>query len=294
LFDPRVDERIQTLRVSTRLSILAAVGACVALLAFVGVAQAETVNVGLSLAAGPHGAKGFGTSRGILTMSASAPSSAARATADGTVTRWRVYDASAIQGYSVNVVRENGDGSWTVTASSQEVTPAAEEVQTFDTDLPILTGEYIELNVPALGGIAVFQGTSTQGSFSPPLAPGETRIISGQEASSQTFGYNAEIENPSLAPPAVIPPATSQPTPVATSVTSAPARCVVPKVIGKKLKAARKSIQKSGCSVGLVTKKHGVKAATGKVVRQSPNGSRIVAAHTAVNLKLGSVSTGPK
>jgi hypothetical protein len=141
---------------------------------------------------------------------------------------------------------------------------------------------------PGLGGIAEFQGTSTQGSFFPPWTPGETRIISGQEASNQTFGYNAEIEYPSLAPPAVISPATSQPTPVATSVASAPARCVVPKVIGKKLKAARKSIQESGCNVGLVTKKHGVKAATGKVVRQSPNGGRVVAAHTAVNLKLGS------
>jgi PASTA domain len=114
---------------------------------------------------------------------------------------------------------------------------------------------------------------------------GQTRIIGGREAVGVTLGYNAEIEYRSLVPP-VVPPATvqtPQPLPVATP---GPPNCVVLKVLGKKLKAARKSIQRSGCSVGLVTKKHGAKAASAKIVRQSPNVGRVLAPHTAINLKL--------
>jgi beta-lactam-binding protein with PASTA domain len=66
-----------------------------------------------------------------------------------------------------------------------------------------------------------------------------------------------------------------------------PITCKVPKVVKKTLKAAKKAIRKAHCKVGLVSTKQGVKAATGKVVRQSPKAGKVIAAHSAVSLKLG-------
>jgi beta-lactam-binding protein with PASTA domain len=62
---------------------------------------------------------------------------------------------------------------------------------------------------------------------------------------------------------------------------------VVPKLNGKKLKAAKKLVRAADCKVGLVATKKGVKSATGKVVRQSPNAGRVIPPHSAVSLKLG-------
>jgi hypothetical protein len=66
-------------------------------------------------------------------------------------------------------------------------------------------------------------------------------------------------------------------------------QCVVPKVIGKKLKAAKRQIRAAGCEVGKVT---GPKARKGKrprlmIVKSSnPSAGIVLAAGTQVNLKL--------
>jgi hypothetical protein len=72
-----------------------------------------------------------------------------------------------------------------------------------------------------------------------------------------------------------------------------PQRCVVPNVVGKKLKAAKRQIRAAGCEVGKVT---GPKARKGKrrgplVVKHSnPPAGRTVGLGTKVHLKLGQTS----
>jgi serine/threonine-protein kinase len=56
---------------------------------------------------------------------------------------------------------------------------------------------------------------------------------------------------------------------------------------GKKLKAAKKKIKAADCRVGLVSKKNGVKVATGKVVKQSPKPGKVLPAKTGVSVRLG-------
>jgi hypothetical protein len=281
-------------RAARRASLLATGGCLAALLAFVGVPRAEAVTVGAVLTgpnvpAGACGNPEVPVIRcGFLTISAELPASAAVAAFDGTVTSWSVLDADAHPGYSVNVLRKNPDGTYTVTASSAEVTPAESlGIQTFPTSLPIRAGEYLELNVPEGGDIGVLVGSSHADVFSPGLAFGETRSAASAGAElAIVFGYSAEI-GPPLLFPAVIPSPTSGPGTTANVVQGAPrVSCVVPKLSGRKLKAAKKLIRRAGCKVGLVSTNKGVRSAVAKVARQSPSAGKSVPAHTAVSLKL--------
>jgi hypothetical protein len=65
------------------------------------------------------------------------------------------------------------------------------------------------------------------------------------------------------------------------------AHCVVPKLKGKKLKAAKRAIRAGDCKVGHVGKKEGVTAKTGKVIRQNPKAGTTKTAGSKVNVKLG-------
>jgi len=63
--------------------------------------------------------------------------------------------------------------------------------------------------------------------------------------------------------------------------------CVVPKLKGKKLKAAKKSLRKAGCKLGKVKLTNGVSNQTGKVVKQSPKPKKKFAPGKKVNVTLG-------
>jgi PASTA domain/IPT/TIG domain len=63
--------------------------------------------------------------------------------------------------------------------------------------------------------------------------------------------------------------------------------CVVPKLKGKKLKAAKKKLRKAGCKPGKVKRLKGVTAKAGKVVKQSPKPGKKLAPGTKVKVTLG-------
>jgi len=63
--------------------------------------------------------------------------------------------------------------------------------------------------------------------------------------------------------------------------------CHVPKVVGKKLAAAKKAITRAGCKVGKVSKKHSAKSKRGKVLSEKPKAGASVPAGTAVKLAVG-------
>jgi hypothetical protein len=66
--------------------------------------------------------------------------------------------------------------------------------------------------------------------------------------------------------------------------TAAPPSCVVPKLVGKKLKGARKALAKANCKLGKV---NGEKGKTAKIVRQAPKPGASRTAGSAVAVMLG-------
>jgi hypothetical protein len=64
------------------------------------------------------------------------------------------------------------------------------------------------------------------------------------------------------------------------------ATCIVPKLKGKKLKAARKALTKADCKLGKVTKPRGATVKTGKVKKQRPKPGKVLAPGSKVSVKL--------
>jgi IPT/TIG domain/PASTA domain len=63
--------------------------------------------------------------------------------------------------------------------------------------------------------------------------------------------------------------------------------CVVPKLAGKHLKAAKKSLKQANCKLGKVKKVAGPASKVGKVVKQSPKAGKALAPGSKVSVKLG-------
>jgi hypothetical protein len=273
-----------------RRATLAALAACTALLSLAGIAQAETVTLGPALTGGapyscsPAGGGGCGQ----LLLSTEIPSVEIASPVDGTVVRWRIKGASAMPGYSLNVLRHNGDGTYTVTASTGAVTPAGEEIETLTTSLPIHIGEYLELNIPQEGQFMALEGESTYAAFFPVLQPGETREPSIEFTYPFAFSYNADVEYQAtpVTPVTPVTPLTPAPIVPTTPASTAKARCVVPDLRGKKLSAAKKAVRAAGCGVGLIAKKNGVKAAEGEVIKQRPKPGRLLSRRTGISVML--------
>jgi PASTA domain len=200
--------------------------------------------------------------------------------------RWRIRGSSATPGYKLNVLRDNGDGTYTVTASTGSVTPAGNEIETFASSLPIHLGEYLELDIPYSGHIAEVDGESTNAFFPPSAEVGETAAAGAGEIPF-VFGYNADVESESTPATHGTPPPPAPPIVPPNPAPAAEAHCMVPKLKGKKLKAAKKKIRAADCKIGHVGKKKGVTAKTGEVKKQNPKPGKVLAPGSKVSLKLG-------
>ena len=60
--------------------------------------------------------------------------------------------------------------------------------------------------------------------------------------------------------------------------------CVVPKLKGKKVKAAKKALGRADCKVGKITRRKGK---PGKVLTQNPKAGKVLAPRTKVKLTVG-------
>jgi beta-lactam-binding protein with PASTA domain len=78
---------------------------------------------------------------------------------------------------------------------------------------------------------------------------------------------------------------------VARSFAIAPPPCKVPKVVGKKLAAAKATLVKRGCRTGKVVRAYSQRTPQGRVVSQSRKAGRALRAHARVDLVL---SRGPR
>jgi hypothetical protein len=86
--------------------------------------------------------------------------------------------------------------------------------------------------------------------------------VAGSATASQTFTYVAPAPGPE-------------------------AKCQVPKLKGKKLKAAKRRLRRADCKLGHVGRKKGVTAKSGKVVKQRPKPGTVRQAGSKVSVKLG-------
>lgn len=149
------------------------------------------------------------------------------------------------------------------------------------TSVTITGTDFSEVEGVSFGTVAASYTVDSESQItavSPPGAAGSVPVVvttvAGSASSAQTFGY--------VAPPT----ATSPTTTPTTTPTSAP-RCTVPKLEGKKLRAAKKAIRAAGCRVGKVTRKKGVTAKAGKAVKQTPKAGTVHAAGFKVGVRLG-------
>ncbi|HVQ60334.1 MAG TPA: PASTA domain-containing protein [Solirubrobacterales bacterium] len=204
------------------------------------------------------------------------PGAHATSPADGTVTRWRVVGAEE-SAFQLRVLRPDGSGDYTLVGTSAPGAPAGVGVETFATSLPIRAGDLIGLaNLSAsarLGFAAPTGSVVTQWSGTFPEGSSTSSAEALAVVDKEEAGFNADVEFASPPPPTVAAPPPA-------------ARCLVPKLAGKKLKAAKRKLKASQCKLGKLTKVEGATAATGRVKRQSPKPGVELAAGGKVNLTL--------
>jgi hypothetical protein len=274
-----------------RRGLLLALVACLSLSAFAGVARADVATVGLPFGIEePPGITECPENAGcsLMTRAAEAPASATVAAKDGTVVSYSISWPHPAPGYYLSVVRDNGNGTFTATASSAKVTPVREEgVETFGVDMPIKAGEFVALTIPPGGNIGQFPGHLLGVGFGPAgLLAGTTVAPEYEGEGPVAIGYNATIAYQ----PTVIETITKEvvhTVEVPAKAAPAEAHCVVPKLVGKTPAAAKARLRAADCKVGLVSRKGGVKAAKAKVLVASPKAGATLPAGTAISLKLG-------
>lgn len=106
-----------------------------------------------------------------------------------------------------------------------------------------------------------------------------------------TFTVNSEGQITAVAPPSKTLSTVPVTVTTAAGTASSPQAfaykgCKVPKLKGKKLKAAKKKIRKAGCRVGKIKKLHGATAKTGKVTKQAPKPGKILAPGARIKITL--------
>jgi hypothetical protein len=254
-------------------------------------AGAETVQVGAALpgAALPQeAAENFTCPEtggcGIVSLSTASGGPVTRSTVSGRVSRWRIQGASAASGYVLDILRPNADGTFAVVAASAPATVTGAAIQTFATDMPIAAGDLVAVEAPLGAQVPAVLGESTADLFKGPLTPGSTVQPFEQAASFPfTTAVNVDVEVPTLVP------APLKEVIEKTVEVKAPQgpRCVVPKLLGKTLAAAKRALKSARCKVGFVIPAPGKVAAKAKVKRTVPSPGSSLPAGTAVSVKLG-------
>lgn len=338
---------------------LLAIAGCIALLGNVAPANAANVVVGHVPAESWGHSVGCGglSPNGctFTTLGVAKPGRFVRSPVDGAIVRWTVGGAITEPGYAIRVLKLRGGGEFTAIRTSGPVTPASEDFESFDVDLPVEERDYIGLKVPQWGRVAMSKVPGTEFGFFAGLADGATKLtgsnqgqlafyaevqpapaiaqiapaggptsggttvrITGSDFNDVTsvkfgavpaIGYDVESENAlsAIAPPAAVPGSVhvsvstvagssepsvrdvfayfSAPQPPAPAFTLP--RCVVPDLLGKRMKIARKRARRAHCSIGRVRRPKGAATRNGRIVRQWPKAGKTRRAGAKVTVALG-------
>jgi hypothetical protein len=220
----------------------------------------------------------------------------------GVIVRWhlRLDAETAAQEVRIRVLRPVGASFEVISSSPLESIAAGAGKYSFPAALPIAAGDEVGIEGEAgrkIGLMAELTGAEAL-LFKPEgEIPDGTELVSPiteSGFSNEEIAFNVEMEpdcdhdglgdetqdsdtsSCHLAPPSA---STGQP--------QAPKSCVVPKLKGKSLKAARKRARKANCRIGKVKKLELVTAKTGKVVKQKPQAGKVKAGGAAIAVTLG-------
>jgi hypothetical protein len=140
-------------------------------------------------------------------------------------------------------------------------------------------------------------GAKSYSVYAPTLSSAPVSTVS-QPTESMTVDVGSEVVILELTPeppPMPEPPPTTEPpilslaiAPLVTEDAPRQTRCVVPNLIGKRLKGAKRRLRKADCGIGSVVRRNGAGARTGKVVKQRPQPGKVLRAGTGVAMTLGS------
>lgn len=234
----------------TRIGIATmAAAACVALLGAQS-ASATTVTIGSPLP-GSLAPTPFVGTQTVTTTSLSEPGAIVSAPANGTITSWRVVGAQGGP-LTLRVVRPVGGGKFTGGGKVNSGPITGLGVLTFPTTLPIKQGDLIGLDPTApTDTIGASPAGGTYMYFSSPLVDSGPGTTPTNPAATGEVGFNAQVL----------------------------LNCIVPKLKGKKVKAAKKALAKAGCAPPKLKKK-------GKFVKsQNPAPGQEIPSDRAVVLK---------
>lgn len=261
--------------------------AIVGSLLFAAAASASTTTIGATLPATPAGEalecppetiEGCG----VVAGDAVSPVS-------GEVTGWRMQGAGAGAGYALDVVRLDNEEELTITAASAPVTSTGPELQMFSTALPIAAGEYLAVITPEGGSVPLLEEEAPTALFFGGPVGSNAELITPLQPFAKV-GLSADIEVPDVTPPAPEKEVVTK-MEVVTKTVEVPAKpgpqCKVPKLTGKTLAAAKKSLKAARCKVGFVIRPRGAKGARAKVKRTVPKPGTSLPAGTPVSIKLG-------
>ena len=232
----------------TRAAALVIVAAC-GLLAE-SAAQAKTITIG-----SPGPASDNTVVIGIVGTLVNFELPGARVTAprNGVITSWKIARAEGGP-FRLQVVHPSGDGFWTSPRSTGPASVSVGPVTTFRANLPVRKGDYIGLLPTAasdrVGGDAPPHANLM--TFTPPLGPDP---MSPTTTGPGEFGFNAQMT----------------------------LDCVVPKLRGKRVRAAKKALKKAGCAPPKIKNKKGSKV----VRKQKPKAGKRIRGDSAVTLTLG-------
>jgi hypothetical protein len=125
-------------------------------------AQTTTIGVDVNQASNYTGACASVAATPCTVVNVQAtPARTMQAQCDGTVTSFRLNGIATANTYRIRAVTDNGDGTWTPTAtSSPPVTIAADGVHTFTASMPIKQGQYvgIDFSGATVSGLRGFGG----------------------------------------------------------------------------------------------------------------------------------------
>jgi hypothetical protein len=239
--------------------LLVAGAAAWALLA-ASAAQAATVTVGSPLTAGFTGS--FAGTATEVNFALGEPGTHVTSPVNGTIVSYRIKVYSLPLGrFAIRAIRPASGGDFTGVGTGPPVTPPGTGLQSFSANLPIRAGDFVGLDLLEEDSVVAFQA-------------------SGTGSTVYEWGNDGFLADGATAPPAN--------TYTGELAFNADVRyCLVPNVVGKKLKKARAALAAADCTAGRISPKKKKRKGKKFVISQSAAVGSSIAYTEPVNLTLG-------
>jgi hypothetical protein len=226
-------------------------------------AQAATVTVGSPLTA-PF-TDTFGGTATEVNFTLGEPGTRVTSPVNGTIVSYRVkVDSPPTDRFAIRAIRPASGGAFTGAGTGPPLTPPSSGLQSFSANLPIRAGDFVGLDLVDPGSVVAFQnaGPSTGSTVyewgnNGFLADGDTAPPKYTYADGE-LAFNADVRY-----------------------------CIVPNVVGKKLKKARAVLAAADCTVGRISPKKKKRKGRKFVTSQSAGIGASISDTAPVDLVLG-------